>query len=136
MFSYPQERFHDTLEADPGAVLGDLYDLVLNGYELASGSIRIHDPVLQRRIFNIVGIGSEEAERKFGFLTTAFKYGAPPHGGIAPGLDRLVMLMAGATSIKEVIAFPKNTFATSPMDECPNEVEQKQLDELHLAMKE
>jgi aspartyl-tRNA synthetase len=135
MFSYPQEKYHATLESDPGAVKGDLYDLVLNGYELASGSIRIHDPALQKRIFAIVGIGEKEAEAKFGFLTEAFKFGAPPHGGIAPGLDRLVMLMAGETSIKEVIAFPKNSFAVSPMDDCPGEVEQKQLDELHLEIK-
>jgi len=77
----------------------------------------------------------KEAEKRFGFLVEAFKYGPPPHGGIAPGLDRLVMLMAGQTSIKEVIAFPKNTFAVSPMDECPSEVDQKQLDELHLCIK-
>jgi aspartyl-tRNA synthetase len=136
MFSYPQERYHDSMEQDPGAVKGDLYDLVLNGCELASGSIRIHDPALQKRVFSIVGIGPEEAETKFGFLTEAFKYGAPPHGGIAPGLDRLVMLMAGETSIKEVIAFPKNSFAVSPMDNCPGEVEQKQQDELHLAVRQ
>jgi aspartyl-tRNA synthetase len=135
MFSYPQEQYHAVLEQDPGSVKGDLYDLVLNGYELASGSIRIHDPELQKRIFNIVGIESAEAERKFGFLTGAFKFGAPPHGGIAPGLDRLVMLMAGETSIKEVIAFPKNSFAVSPMDDSPGEVDQKQLDELHLTIK-
>jgi aspartyl-tRNA synthetase len=132
MFTWPQEKYHTVLESDPGSVKGDLYDLVLNGYELASGSIRIHDPELQKRIFNIVGIGPEEAEKKFGFLTGAFKYGAPPHGGIAPGLDRLVMLMAGETSIKEVIAFPKNSFAVSPMDDSPGEVDQKQLEELHL----
>jgi aspartyl-tRNA synthetase len=132
MFTWPQEKYHAALENDPGSVKGDLYDLVLNGYELASGSIRIHDPELQKRIFSIVGINPEEAEKKFGFLTEAFKYGAPPHGGIAPGLDRLVMLMAGETSIKEVIAFPKNSFAVSPMDDSPGEVDSKQLDELHL----
>jgi aspartyl-tRNA synthetase len=132
LFSYPQEQYHATMEQNPGAVKGDLYDLVLNGYELASGSIRIHDPVLQKRVFNIAGIGPEEGEKKFGFLTGAFKYGAPPHGGIAPGLDRLVMLMAGESSIKEVIAFPKNSFAVSPMDDSPSEVESKQLEELHL----
>ena len=132
MFTMPQEQYHATLESDPGAVKGDLYDLVLNGFELASGSIRIHDPELQRRIFKIVGFSEAEAELKFGFLTEAFKYGPPPHGGIAPGLDRLVMLMAGETSIKEVIAFPKNSFAVSPMDDCPSEVDQHQLDELHL----
>jgi aspartyl-tRNA synthetase len=132
MFSWPQEKYHAVLESDPGSVKGDLYDLVLNGYELASGSIRIHDPELQKRIFNIVGISPVEAEKKFGFLTEAFKYGAPPHGGIAPGLDRLIMLMAGETSIKEVIAFPKNSFAANPMDDSPGEADTKQLDELHL----
>jgi aspartyl-tRNA synthetase len=134
MFSWPQDKYHATLEQDPGSVKGDLYDLVLNGYELASGSIRIHDPELQKRIFSIVGFDPAEAEQKFGFLIQAFKYGAPPHGGIALGLDRLVMLMAGETSIKEVIAFPKNSFAVSPMDNCPGEVNRKQLDELHLSV--
>jgi aspartyl-tRNA synthetase len=134
MFSYPQEKYHAVLEQDPGSVKGDLYDLVLNGYELASGSIRIHDPELQKRIFNIAGFNPEEAEARFGFLTEAFKYGAPPHGGIAPGLDRLVMLMAGESSIKEVIAFPKNSFAVNPMDGSPGEADQKQLDELHLSV--
>lgn len=132
MFSAPQEKYIPTIESDPASVKGDLYDLVLNGYELASGSIRIHNAELQKRIFKIVGFKEEEAETKFGFLTKAFKFGPPPHGGIAPGLDRLVMLMAGENSIKEVIAFPKNTFAYSPMDESPSEVDQKQLDELHL----
>jgi aspartyl-tRNA synthetase len=108
---------------------------VLNGYELASGSIRIHSGDLQKRIFKIVGLSDEEAESKFGFLTSAFRYGAPPHGGIAPGLDRLVMLMAGQSSIKEVIAFPKNSFAQSPMDGCPAEVTPAQLEELHLTVK-
>ncbi|MDR0316157.1 MAG: aspartate--tRNA ligase [Treponema sp.] len=130
MFTWPQEKYHATLESDPGAVKGDLYDLVLNGYELASGSIRIHDSEMQKRIFKIVGFNPEEAEKRFGFLTEAFKFGAPPHGGIAPGLDRLVMLMAGQTSIKEVIAFPKNSFAVSPMDDSPGEVDKKQLEEL------
>jgi len=136
MFTWPQTQYHATLESDPGSVKGDLYDLVLNGYELASGSIRIHDPELQKRIFKIVGFSEEEGQKKFGFLTEAFKYGAPPHGGIAPGLDRLVMLMAGETSIKEVIAFPKNSFAQSPMDECPSSVDQTQLDELHIKFTE
>jgi aspartyl-tRNA synthetase len=135
MFSSPQEKYLATLESDPGSVIGDLYDLVLNGYELASGSIRIHDPVLQKRIFSIVGFDPIEAEKRFGFLTGAFKYGAPPHGGIAPGLDRLVMIMAGQTSIKEVIAFPKNSFAVSPMDDSPGEVDQKQLDELRITVR-
>ena len=136
MFTMPQEKYHATLESDPGNVKGDLYDLVLNGYELASGSIRIHDPELQKRIFKIVGFSEEEAKAKFGFLLDAFQFGPPPHGGIAPGLDRLVMLMCKQTSIKEVIAFPKNTFAISPMDECPSEVDQKQMDELHIKIVE
>jgi len=135
LFSWPQEQYHATLESDPGAVKGDLYDLVLNGYELASGSIRIHDPVLQQRIFSIAGFDSAEAEKRFGFLTGAFKFGAPPHGGIAPGLDRLVMLMAGQTSIKEVIAFPKNSFAEGLMDDSPGEIDQRQLDELRITIR-
>lgn len=135
MFTMPQEKYHATLESDPASVKGDLYDLVLNGYELASGSIRIHDPQLQKRVFQIVGFDEAEGQKKFGFLTEAFKYGAPPHGGIAPGLDRLVMLMCKETSIKEVIAFPKNTFAQSPMDDCPSEVDSQQLDDLHLIVR-
>ena len=136
MFSSPQKKYLDVLEKDPASVKGDLYDLVLNGYELASGSIRIHDPALQKRIFNIVGFSDEEAEKRFGFLTQAFKYSPPPHGGIAPGLDRLLMIMAGESSIKEVIAFPKNSFALSPMDNCPSSVDEKQLKELGLSIKE
>ena len=136
MFTMPQYKYHETLESNPGEVKGDLYDLVLNGYELASGSIRIHDPELQKRIFKIVGFDEEEGQKKFGFLTEAFKYGAPPHGGIAPGLDRLIMIMCREASIHDVIAFPKNSFAISPMDECPGEVDQKQLDELHIKIVE
>jgi len=135
LFTWPQDKYHSTMESDPGSVKGDLYDLVLNGYELASGSIRIHDSEMQKRVFKIAGIDIAEAEKKFGFLTEAFKYGAPPHGGIAPGLDRLVMIMAGSTSLKDVIAFPKNSFAVSPMDDCPSEVDQKQLDELRIVIK-
>lgn len=134
MFTMPQEQYLETLEEDPGSVKGDLYDLVCNGVELASGSIRIHDPALQRRIFNVVGFPEEEAQRRFGFLLEAFKYGAPPHGGIAPGLDRLVMLMAGEHSIREVIAFPKNTVGICPMDDSPSEVEESQLAELAIQL--
>jgi aspartyl-tRNA synthetase len=134
MFSMPQAPYLDTLESDPGSVKGDLYDLVLNGYEVASGSIRIHDVELQKRIFRICNIPDEEAEQRFGFLLNAFRYGPPPHGGIAPGIDRMVMIMAGETSIKEVIAFPKNSAAVSPMDDAPSFVDQNQLDELHLSI--
>lgn len=132
LFSMPQDQYLDTMEENPGEVKGDLYDLVLNGYELASGSIRVHDPEIQKRIFSIVGIGEEEAMDKFGFLLESFKFGAPPHGGIAPGLDRLVMIMAGEDSIREVIAFPKNAMAMSPMDDSPAEVEPEQIEELSL----
>jgi len=136
MFSMPQAQYLDTLEADPGSVKGDLYDLVLNGYEVASGSIRIHDVELQKRIFRICNIPDDEAEQRFGFLLNAFRYGPPPHGGIAPGIDRMVMIMAGETSIKEVIAFPKNTAMVSPMDDAPSYVDQAQLDDLHLIIKQ
>lgn len=134
MFTMPQEQYLETLEEDPGAVKGDLYDLVCNGYELASGSIRIHDAALQSRIFKIVGFDEEEAQRRFGFLLEAFKYGPPPHGGIAPGLDRLVMIMAGEDSIREVIAFPKTANGLSPMDDSPSPVDPRQLAELGLQL--
>ena len=134
MFTMPQEQYLDTLESDPGAVKGDLYDLVCNGFELASGSIRIHDPALQKRIFSIVGFDEEEAQRRFGFLLEAFRYGAPPHGGIAPGLDRLVMIMAGEDSIREVIAFPKTATGLSPMDGSPSPVDAQQLVDLGLQL--
>ncbi len=138
MFSMPKEEFlndpEKLMEKNPGEVIGDLYDLVCNGYELASGSIRIHNPEIQKRIFNIVGFSEEEANKKFGFLLRAFKYGAPPHGGIAPGLDRLVMIMSERDSIKDVIAFPKNNVMASPMDESPSTVNQEQLKELGLKL--
>lgn len=136
MFTMPKEQFLSTMEDNPGEVIGDLYDLVCNGYELASGSIRIHDPEIQQRIFNIVGFQKEQAENKFGFLLNAFRYGAPPHGGIAPGLDRLVMIMSAQDSIKEVIAFPKNNVMASPMDEAPSPVDSNQLKELGIAILE
>jgi aspartyl-tRNA synthetase len=136
MFSMPQEQYIDTLEDDPGEVKGDLYDLVCNGLELASGSIRIHTRELQQRVFSVLGISPDEAEHRFGFLLKALKYGPPPHGGIAPGFDRLIMIMTGETSIKEVIAFPKNTSGVSPMDEAPAEIDAKQLEELGLSILE
>lgn len=132
MFSMPQAEYIDTLEEDPGAVKGDLYDLVLNGYELASGSIRIHDIELQKRIFRICNFSDEKAQERFGFLLDAFRFSPPPHGGIAPGIDRLCMIVSNVNTIREVIAFPKNTAAASPMDDCPAEVEPIQLKELGL----
>jgi aspartyl-tRNA synthetase len=135
MFTMPKEDQVDLLEKDPGVIKGEIYDMVCNGSELASGSIRIHDPRLQRRVFEVIGFSEEEAERRFGFLMEAFKYGPPPHGGIAPGLDRLVMIMAGEKTIREVIPFPKNTFGASQMEGSPSVVDEKQLEELHLELK-
>lgn len=132
MFSMPQAEYIDTLEQDPGAVKGDLYDLVLNGYELASGSIRIHDIELQKRIFRICNFPDDVAQERFGFLLDAFKFSPPPHGGIAPGIDRLCMIISKVNTIREVIAFPKNTAAMSPMDDCPAVVEPSQLNDLKL----
>ena len=134
MFSMPQERFVETMEENPGEVMGDLYDFVCNGYELGSGSIRIHIPEIQKRVFRIIGFSEEEAMRRFGFLLNSFKYGAPPHGGIALGLDRLIMIMAGEKTIREVIPFPKNTAGVSPMEDSPSIVEEEQLRELHLKL--
>ncbi|MGD0724284.1 MAG: aspartate--tRNA ligase [Spirochaetia bacterium] len=136
MFTMPQERFLADFEKRPGEVKGDLYDLVCNGVELASGSIRIHDPELQKRIFRFLGISDAQAEQRFGFLLEAFRYGPPPHGGIAPGFDRLVAMMAGESTIREVIPFPKNTLGQCPMDDSPSAVDPKQLEELHIRIVE
>jgi aspartyl-tRNA synthetase len=135
MFTMPQAQYIDTMEQNPGDVIADLYDLVLNGYELASGSIRIHDPELQKRVFRVVGYSDEQAAERFGFLLDAFQYGTPPHGGIAPGLDRLLMLMTGQETIREVIAFPKNTQGIAPMEQAPSPIDTVQWDELQLMQK-
>ena len=120
----------DLLETDPMAVRSQAYDLVLNGWELGSGSIRIHETELQRRVFAVLGITDEEADRKFGFFLNPFEYGAPPHGGFAFGIDRLVAILAGEENIREVIAFPKTQSGADPMTGSPSPVEPDQLAEL------
>lgn len=134
-FTSPKLEDVDKLESDPGAVLARAYDVVLNGLELGGGSIRINRPEIQSRMFRALGIGDEEARNRFGFLLEAFRYGAPPHGGIALGFDRMTMLMARAESLREVIAFPKTARAQDLMSEAPGTVDAKQLDELGISLK-
>jgi aspartyl-tRNA synthetase len=131
-FTAPKEEDVEFLEKDPGRVRSRAYDLVLNGVEIGGGSIRIHHKELQDTIFNALGISRNEAEDKFGFLLQALELGAPPHGGIAFGLDRLLMILTGRESIRDVIAFPKTQKATCPLTEAPASVARKQLTELHL----
>ncbi len=133
-FTSPMDECLDYLETDKGAVRAKAYDLVLNGVELCSGSIRITNPDLQARIFSLLGLSDEEAHNKFGYLLDAFKYGAPPHGGMGIGLDRLVMQMLGCESLRDVIAYPKVQNASEPMTECPATVDGIQLDDLGIAI--
>jgi aspartyl-tRNA synthetase len=134
-FTSPRLDQIDKLESDPGAVLARAYDCVLNGIELGGGSIRINRPELQQRMFSALGIAEAEAQSRFGFLLDAFRYGAPPHGGIAFGLDRIIMMMARADSLRDVIAFPKTARAQDLMCEAPSTVDKKQLDELGIVYK-
>ena len=129
-FTQPHPDDIDKLDTDPMAVRSRAYDLVLNGWELGSGSIRVTDPALQQRIFTVLGISEEEANRKFGFFLTPFRYGAPPHGGFAFGIDRLVAILAGEENIRQVIAFPKTQSGTDPMTNAPTTVDAKQLTDL------
>ncbi|KKU13270.1 MAG: Aspartyl-tRNA synthetase [Parcubacteria group bacterium GW2011_GWC2_45_7] len=136
LFSAPRPQDIPLLDSAPEKAFANQYDLVANGYELASGSMRIHDPKLQQKIFHILQIPVEEAERRFGHMLEAFTYGAPPHGGIAPGIDRLVMLLAGEPNIREVIAFPKTGDARDPMMGAPSELPDKSLREAHIKVAE
>ena len=134
-FTSPNLDDMHLLDENPGSVRSYGYDIVMNGYELGGGSIRIHDAKLQSQIFDLLGVEKQEAEEKFGFLMNAFKYGAPPHGGMAFGLDRIIMLLTGSNQIRDVIAFPKTTSAMSLMDNSPSNVDNEQLDELGLKIK-
>ncbi len=132
VFSAPQPGHEEFLETDPGKVHGQLFDLVCNGTELGSGSIRIHDRGVQERVFNVIGYSTEEVDVRFGHLLKAFEYGAPPHGGMGLGLDRLVAVLAGEESIREVISFPKTQTAVDPLFDAPGPISEEQLNELHI----
>jgi aspartyl-tRNA synthetase len=134
-FTSPRVEDIPLMSSDPGKVKARAYDLVLNGSEIAGGSIRIHNSELQSKMFQALGISDEEAQYKFGFLMNAFKYGAPPHGGIAFGFDRMAMIFAGEHSIRDVIAFPKTASAISLMDDSPSTVDENQLKELHIKIR-
>ena len=135
-FTRPHDDCVDLLETDPGKVLCWRYDLVLNGFEIGGGSIRLHDPMVQSRVFRALGISDDEARSKFGFLLDALAMGAPPHGGIALGIDRTVMVLAGEPNLRDVIAFPKNQAGLDPMSGAPSEVTDAQLDELGIRLVE
>jgi len=135
-FTSPKDGHEQRLESDPGGALAKAYDVVLNGWEIGGGSVRIHRAEVQSQVFRALAIGEDEARRKFGFLLDALQYGAPPHGGIAFGLDRIVALMAGAESIRDVIAFPKTQRAQDLLTQAPSEVDERQLRELHIRLRE
>ena len=134
LFTAPMSEDLALLDSEPGAARSRAYDLVCNGWELASGSIRIHDHQMQRKIFDLLGISPADQEERFGHMLEAFQYGAPPHGGIAPGIDRIVALLVGETDIREVIAFPKTKSAADPMTGAPSPVDEKQLHDLHITL--
>jgi aspartyl-tRNA synthetase len=133
-FTSPKKEDVALMDSNPAAARANAYDLVLNGNEIAGGSIRIHDRGLQEKLFGLLGIHKEEAETKFGFLMKAFEYGAPPHGGIAFGLDRLCAILGGADSIRDFIAFPKNNSGRDMMLDAPSAIDDEQLKELHIKL--
>ncbi|MFR9308278.1 MAG: aspartate--tRNA ligase, partial [Lachnospiraceae bacterium] len=135
-FTMPMEEDWDKIDSDPGAVRAKAYDIVLNGTEIGGGSVRIHQSEIQSKMFEVLGLSQEVAEQRFGFLLEAFRYGVPPHAGLAYGLDRLAMLMVGADTIRDVIAFPKVKDASDLMMNAPDTVEQKQLDELSICYRQ
>jgi aspartyl-tRNA synthetase len=131
-FTAPASTNIDDLNSDPAALKSRGYDLTMNGYEIAGGSIRNHQPDFQSKIFELLGMDKEEISSRFGFLVEALKYGTPPHGGIAFGFDRLIMILSGSNNIRDVIAFPKTTSASSLMDDSPSSVSKDQLSELNI----
>ena len=135
-FTMPQLDDLPKFETNPGDILSDAYDMVCNGYEMASGSIRIHRSDIQLKVFELLGLSGDQIEQKFGHMLEAFEYGAPPHGGMAPGIDRLIMLLADEPNIREVIAFPKNQTGRDVMADAPSEVDPKQLKELHIGIRD
>ncbi|MSO47805.1 MAG: hypothetical protein EXQ67_06950, partial [Thermoleophilia bacterium] len=134
MFTAPRAEDEERIESDPGSVLSEAYDFVVNGSEIASGSLRINHPELQERVFRTVGFSDEEAEDRFGFLLRALRFGAPPHGGIAPGIDRTVMLLVGTESIRDVIAFPKIAGGFDPLTDAPSPATAEQWRDLGLVV--
>jgi aspartyl-tRNA synthetase len=133
-FTMPHPEDMELMETDPLAVRSQAYDLVLNGWELGSGSVRIHRPEIQQRVFSAIGLGPDEAQSRFGFLLDAFRYGAPPHAGFAVGIDRFVAILAGEENIREVIAFPKTQSGADPLTNAPSPIDPRQLKELGLRL--
>ena len=134
-FTSPKDGHEDLMDTDPGACIAKAYDMVLNGWELGGGSVRIHRAEVQSKVFSALKISPEDAQQKFGFLLDALQYGAPPHGGLAFGLDRLITLMTKADSIRDVIAFPKTQRAQCLLTQAPSPVDEKQLRELHIKLR-
>ena len=131
-FTRPKTEDIPLLDTDPASVKASAYDLVLNGFELGGGSLRIYDSKLQQKMFEVLGFTPDQIKERFGFFIDAFQYGTPPHGGIALGLDRVAMLLTESESLRDVIAFPKNASAKCPMSDAPTPVDEAQLEELHL----